>query len=135
MKIKNTNPIEDRYLSSSLSVFRLFQEYKHYGKLYVAIDFDHTLYDYDQIGDTFPKLKEIIRKAQEKGCIMILFTAREGEKLEFAVNHCKSFGFIPDYINESPVMQTRKPFYSILLDDRAGLNEAYQTLSLVLNLI
>lgn len=30
-------------------------------------------------------------------------------------------------------MKTRKPYYNILLDDRAGLGEAYQILLLTLN--
>lgn len=32
-------------------------------------------------------------------------------------------------------MNTRKPYYNILLDDRAGLQEAADTLNSVLNLI
>lgn len=127
--------MEDRYLHLHQSITKLIMEYNHYNMLYIAVDFDHTLYDYDQIGDTFPKIIEIVNKAQSKNCKIILFTAREGKDLEFAVNHCKEIGIFPDYINESPVMKTRKPFYSVLLDDRAGLNEAYQKLSIVLNLI
>jgi hypothetical protein len=32
-------------------------------------------------------------------------------------------------------MKTTKPYYNILLDDRAGLNDAYQTLVLTLNIL
>lgn len=49
--------------------------------------------------------------------------------------YCFHFGIKVDYINESPIMNTRKPYYNILLDDRAGLQEAADTLNSVLNLI
>jgi hypothetical protein len=50
-----------------------------------------------------------------------------------------NLGIRVDFINESPVMRKQnilynnKPFYSILLDDRAGLSSAYNILSTTLN--
>lgn len=37
-----------------------------------------------------------------------------------------------DYINESPIMKTRKPYYNTLLDDRAGLQEAFGVLDVLI---
>lgn len=42
------------------------------------------------------------------------------------IEYCKHFGIAVDYINENPeIMNTRKPYYNILLDDRAGLECAF----------
>ena len=42
----------------------------------------------------------------------------------------------PDYINESPLLPgTKKPFFNILLDDRAGLESAYLVLKHVVNYV
>ena len=45
---------------------------------------------------------------------------------EYTIEYCKHFGIAVDYINENPeIMNTRKPYYNILLDDRAGLECAF----------
>ena len=38
-----------------------------------------------------------------------------------------------DLINENPLMKTRKPYYNILLDDRAGLKESFYNLKKLTN--
>ena len=51
------------------------------------------------------------------------------EKLKWKIQYCKHFGIEPDYVNESPLLpKTKKPFFSLLLDDRAGLESAYNIL-------
>jgi MoaA/NifB/PqqE/SkfB family radical SAM enzyme len=125
--------MQDRYLDLNECVKRLVSDYKKHGNLYVAFDFDNTVFDYFGTSDTYPKLEKLLRFLKSRGFNLILFTANEGNKLEDIVKYCKERGFAPDYINESPVMKTSKPYYNILLDDRAGLNDAYQTLILTLN--
>lgn len=44
------------------------------------------------------------------------------------LEYCKHYGIRVDYVNESPIMKTRKPYYNILLDDRAGLQESFGVL-------
>ena len=56
---------------------------------------------------------------------MILFTGNEDNKLVSAIEYCKNNGYPPDYVNENLIMNTRKPYYNILLDDRAGLEYTY----------
>lgn len=56
---------------------------------------------------------------------MILFTGNEGEKLEIIREDLRNRNIPFDLINENPLMKTRKPYYNILLDDRAGLKESY----------
>ena len=67
---------------------------------------------------------------------LILFTAKEkDEDLTPIVEECRKQGYEPDYVNESPVMNTRKPYYNILLDDRAGLGQAVMILNEVIEKI
>ena len=49
---------------------------------------------------------------------------------------CCRLGIKPDYINESPIRFDCggfKPYFNILLDDRAGLESAYNSLKTVIN--
>ena len=48
---------------------------------------------------------------------------------------CEGEGIRVDFVNESPVLKTTKPYYNILLDDRAGLEDAYHILSQVVKRI
>jgi hypothetical protein len=94
--------------------------------LYVAFDFDNTVFDYHKVGDTFPLVENMLCYLKTNPKFkLILFTGNEGDKLNEIVEYCKARGYEPDYINESPVMNTRKPYYNILLDDRAGLVSSY----------
>ena len=121
--------MEDRYINYSESLERLKTEYDKYKSLYIAFDFDNTVFDYHQVGDAYPMVEDLLTRCKQYGFQLILFTANEGEKLEEAILYCKERGYAPDYINESPIMETRKPFYNLLLDDRAGLGEAVKLLS------
>lgn len=125
--------MKDRYLDLTENVKRLIADYRKYKNLYIAFDFDNTVFDYHKIGDTFPKLEKLLRYLKIKGFNLILFTGNEGNKLQEIVSYCKEHGYEPNFVNECPVMETKKPYYNILLDDRAGLNEAYQILLLTLN--
>ena len=129
------NIINDRYFSQLECIKRLVDDYKKHGNLLIAFDFDNTVFDYFNTGERFPKMEKLLRFLKSKGFHLILFTGNEGEKLETIVEYCKSHGYEPNYINESPVMKTRKPYYNILLDDRAGLRESYETLVITLNIL
>lgn len=121
--------MEDRYSIYSESLNRLKKEYQTYKSLYIAFDFDNTVFDYHQIGDTYPQVEKLLIECKQLGFKLILFTANEDQKLEGAIQFCNNRGYTPDYINESPVINTRKPFYNLLLDDRAGLGESIKLLS------
>jgi hypothetical protein len=124
--------MEDRYLNDEETYNRLMLEYKKYSSLFVAFDFDNTVFDYHKTGDTFPKLEELLIKCKRFNMKLILFTANEDEKLLEIIKYCKERGYEPDYVNESPMFPTRKPYYNILLDDRAGLKSSYDALSKLL---
>lgn len=124
----------DRYLSINESIRRLRKDLEAYGKLFIAFDFDGTVFDYFNEGDTYPRMEFLLRMAKRLGHVLILFTAQDTqEKVDKAVAYCKAHGYEPTYVNENPIMNSRKPYYNILLDDRAGLRESYEILKNVLN--
>ena len=43
----------DEYLIPNSSFLRLYKEYKQYGSLVIAYDFDNTVYDFHQKGNTY----------------------------------------------------------------------------------
>lgn len=124
--------MEDRYLDTFESISRLRRELIQYKSIYIAFDFDNTVFDFHKVGDEFPKVEHLLRLAKACGQKLILFTGNEGEKLDVIVQYCAEHGYKPDFINENPLMDTRKPYYNILLDDRAGLNESYTILKTIL---
>lgn len=124
--------MEDPYLNRSQVFNRLIKDYQKHRSLFVAFDFDNTVFDIFNEGHTYPKMEELLILAKAKGCKLILFTGNEGERLKEIVEYCKERGYEPDFVNENPIMATRKPFYNILLDDRAGLIDAYNLLKVVL---
>lgn len=117
-----------------MSINRLIDDYKKHKNIIVAFDFDNTIYDYHHKGYCFDSVIELLRKCSDIGFTMVLFTANENEsKLKFCKQYCSANGIRIDFINESPIMNTRKPYYNILLDDRAGLAESYYILSTFLH--
>lgn len=135
LNFEQNQKMTDPYLDNQLCIDRMVENWKSHKSLLVAFDFDNTVFDYHQKGYQFPKVEKVLKRARKLGCQLILFTANEGEKLERAVSYCTTNGYPPDYINESPVSSTRKPYVSILLDDRAGLSAAYEILNGALDVI
>lgn len=127
--------MDSRYFRELQVVARLHKAYREHGSLFVAFDFDDTVYDFHDNGDTFDKVVNLLKFVQRLGFKLILFTAREGEQLDWAVSYCQMKGIDITYINENPLMDTRKPFYNILLDDKAGLEQAYNNLVSFLKII
>lgn len=129
---KDIDPYITRYPCSR----RIEEEYKEHGSLFVAFDYDNTVFDYHGKGFTFPIVQHLLRRCKAAGMKLILFTAKEkDEDLAPIVEECRKQGYEPDYVNESPVMNTRKPYYNILLDDRAGLGQAVMILNDVIEKI
>lgn len=110
---------------------RLYEEYQKHEALFIAFDFDNTIFDYHNSGRDFHEIITLLKTCSEQGHKMILLTSNEDEKkLDFIRYYCSHFGIRIDYVNENPEVCTscRKPYYNILLDDRAGLTEAFDVL-------
>ncbi|WP_194767286.1 hypothetical protein [Tamlana sp. I1] len=104
---------------------RLRKDYQQHRSLFVAYDYDNTVFDYHNQGIDYGKIIDLLRVCKLLGFTLILFTGNEGEQLETIKLDLMKKGIPYDLINENPLMKTRKPYYNILLDDRAGLKEAY----------
>lgn len=91
----------------------------------VAVDFDGTLSldsQYPNIGRFNTDLFEALMKLRNIGCLIVLWTCREGKELEEAVEWCKMNGLEFDAINENPPIipfKSRKVVADIYIDDRA----------------
>ncbi len=115
----------------------LFEEiiriYHCYGILYIGVDFDDTIRDF-QTGEPIKEVVDAIKQCNRLGLKVCLYTAREAHDLVYALDYCKGIGINIDYINYSPLMpHVRKPLFNILLDDRSGLREALEELNKIIN--
>lgn len=116
---------------------RLKQEYDKYGKLIVAFDFDNTIYDYHNNGGDYSEVIELLKECFKLHFDLILYTVEEKQTDVFEkVVWLRDKGIINTindlYINKSPIFpNSKKPYYNILLDDRAGLEESYNILKQV----
>lgn len=127
----------DYYLEDEHAITRLVKEWKEHKKIIIALDFDNTVYDFHHEGHTYEDVFNLLRACKEYGCYIVLFAARGGDDFEFMINYLKEQKIEADGINENlPVVpfQTRKIYYNILLDDRAGLRSAYHILEEALHI-
>lgn len=131
--------LTDPFLSHEPAVERLWSEYVKHRKLIVAIDFDDTIFDFHSNGTTYPLVLQLLRDCDALGFYLVLFTARMAENVPFALEHMKDLGLTIASVNANPFPlpygNNGKPYYNILLDDRAGLGCAYGTLRAVVDRI
>lgn len=103
--------------------------------LYVGVDFDDTIRDFET-GEPIEPVVKAIKECNKLGLKVCLYTAREAHDLVYALDYCKGIGVVIDHVNYSPLMpHVRKPLFNIFLDDRAGLVESLEELNKVINYI
>jgi hypothetical protein len=128
--------MDDQFLDDNECAKRLVTDYYKHGSLVVGFDFDGTVHDYHKRGDSFTKLIQLLRDLKGIGCKLICWTAYPD--LTYVKNYLEEHKIPFDFINEESIKlgwESKKPFFSILLDDRAGLKSAYNQLTEVLNII
>lgn len=129
------------YLDERLAIDRLKNEYKKHSDLVIGFDFDNTIYDTHKAGISTDKVKTLLRQCSRLDFTMCLYSiiSDDGMSEHDKVEYCEDNLINVDYVNNSPVKLGKgKPFFSILLDDRAGLSSSYhilRTALLELNLI
>lgn len=109
----------------------------------IAIDFDGTIVEdkYPGIGKALPFAFDVMKRMQDEGHRLILWTYRCGSKLEEAVEFCKKNGIEFYAVNKSfpeenfsEEKASRKIMADIFIDDRnlggmKGWGEIYQSIS------
>lgn len=128
--------MNDPYTNEDEQYKRLEKEYLKYGTLFIAFDFDNTIYDYHKEGTKYPFITHLLQLCDKYKFTLILFTARKYPDIDYAYSYCKNeLGFIPSFVNQNPKINPHcaKPYYNILLDDRAGLGEASRVLIKLIN--
>lgn len=111
--------------------------------LTLAVDFDGTIVEnrFPEIGKPLLFAFESLKKLQEEGHRLILWTYRSGQKLDEAVEFCEKNGLKFYAINKSYPEEefdntiSRKILADIFIDDRnlggmKGWGEIYQSLTL-----
>ena len=95
--------------------------------LTIAVDFDGTLVEnhYPKIGKPILFAFETLKKLQQEGHQLILWTYRSGTKLQEAVDFCESKGIVFYAVNKSypeedfeEELMSRKILADIFIDDR-----------------
>jgi predicted mannosyl-3-phosphoglycerate phosphatase (HAD superfamily) len=130
----------DPYTSTSLCVERLLGQYAKTPRLILAVDWDETLFDFHRKGYAFPRAINLIKRAQDLGFYIVIFTASKTERHAEIIQHCETLGITPDSINRNVIPSEygndgAKIFYNLLIDDRSGLGQALDILENTLDRI
>ena len=116
---------------------KITEVYETHGNIIIALDFDDTIYDWKSKGYDVEHVVNLVLQSQSRlNAKVILFTCREGEWLDFAVNYCGEKGISLYGVNENPdhPPTKSKPFYNIMLDDKACLPETCKVLEALLEI-
>jgi hypothetical protein len=119
----------DFYLNPENSQNRLIEEYRNYGSLVVAFDFDDTVYDFHKKGRIYNDVIILLKKLKSINCYLICWTGQED--LKFVSNYLTANKIPFDSINENPPfhkLKSKKVYANVYLDDRAGLKQVYDEL-------
>jgi len=126
----------DFFLDEKAALQRLLQEYEKHGQLVVGYDFDDTVHDFHGRGCTHEKVIALLRDLRDIGCKCIAWTCYPN--LKYVIDYCKEHDIPLDGVNKDIIelpWTSRKPFYSVLLDDRAGLLQVYNDLTAFVEII
>lgn len=88
----------------------------------IAVDFDGTIteeHTYPEVGKLNLRAIEVLKKMQQKGHVLCLWTCREGKELFDAEQALYNEGLIFDYVNNAPYSESRRKIVAnIYIDDR-----------------
>lgn len=127
----------DEFLKPNASFIRMLGEYKKHKNLVIGFDFDGTIHDFHKKGETYNQMVALLDGLSSIGCSLICWTAYEDHK--YVERYLKDNDIPYDGpINRNGIplpWDTRKPFFNYLLDDRSGLTQQFNELSLLVYLV
>ncbi len=111
---------------------RLEEEWRQYGKIIIACDYDDTISPWKMTNTDFKRVFEVLKFAKETGAYIVIFTACKEERYPEITQYCLDNGLEIDGINTTPIDlpygNNKKIYANIFIDDRAGLNESLNIL-------
>ena len=115
---------------------RLEEEWKMYGKIIIACDYDDTISPWKMQNSDFKRVFEILKTAKQTGAYVIIFTACKEERYSEITKYCLDNGLSIDGINKTPIDlpygNDKKIYANVFIDDRAGLNESLNILEMAM---
>lgn len=128
-----TTIVSDPYTDINRCIARLTEEWRKYGKIIIALDYDDTIFDFHGKGYEYNGVIQTVRRAAEKGAYICIFTGSPPEKYDGIRANCAALDIPVASINTNPFPMPfgnhGKMYYNILLDDRAGLGQSLEILS------
>lgn len=120
----------DEFLKPNAALDRLIYEYKTYGYLCVGYDFDNTVSPFGDSKATYNQVIQLIKDLRANiVCRLVCWTANPN--IDYVTKYLIENEIPYDGINSDGIQvnwKCRKPIFSALLDDRAGLKETYECL-------
>lgn len=118
----------------SYELDKLVATYNEHNCIVVGVDFDDTVFPFTNsmfVEDRCKIVRDLLISIRSN-ITLCLYTVADEQTLKYKVEIMNQYGLSPDYINDSPVSpweDSKKLFFNILLDDKAGLNETIETLT------
>ena len=108
---------------------RLKSEFERYGKLIIAYDFDYTVHSYKDEDYTYEFVSNLLREWRPYSHL-IVFSASPESRFGYIKKYLDNKNIPYDTINSEIIERnyTRKVYYNVFLDDRAGLGETAEIL-------
>lgn len=135
----SNNPINDPYCDTSRCVARLLEQYETTPRLIIAVDFDDTVFNYHEQNFQYPRVIALLKRCQKLNFYIVVYTARRADNHWEIIPYMNKLGIYVNEINKNaidlPYGNDGKIYYNILLDDRAGLGQACETLETVVNIL
>lgn len=113
---------------------KLVDAWKEHGSIIVGVDFDDTIFPLtpnDYITNRCSIVQDLLIALLDLDSIILcLYTVSDNQSIQYKRTLMDLWKISPHKINNSPVSLGNgdKPFFNILLDDKAGLNETIEIL-------
>lgn len=124
-------------LDLSIYVEKLYQMWIKHKNIRILVDYDDTIKPYNTASEYLCKVViNTLIEAKKLGATIVLWTCRSGTRLNEALKYCESIGLEFTEVNPTtPFLpeQSTKAYGNILLDDKAGLEQALTTLQFTID--
>ena len=112
---------------------QLIDVYEKHGKIIIGVDFDDTVFPFNKSVANINRCNEVVEIVRDLKpySIICLWSVADAQSLVYKEHIMDLYGIKPDYVNDSPLNKwgdSKKVYFNIQLDDKAGLNETLQVL-------